>query len=76
MIRRPALLILDEPSTSLDRVALPAVLDALRSLPWRPTVLLISHEPAVIRHADRVYELEDGASIEVAVGEAAGAVRG
>jgi ABC-type multidrug transport system fused ATPase/permease subunit len=64
-LRRPALLILDEPSTSLDRVALPHVLDALRALPWSPTTLLISHEPDVIARADRVYELSGGVSSPV-----------
>jgi ABC-type multidrug transport system fused ATPase/permease subunit len=67
-LRHPALLILDEPSTSLDRVALPHVLDALRGLPWSPTTLLISHEPEVIARADRLYELRDGVSTLVSAG--------
>ena len=60
LLRRPALLILDEPTTSLDRSSAPELLAALRELPWRPTVLLISHDPAVLAHAGRHYEVERG----------------
>lgn len=60
LLRRPALLILDEPSTSLDRESASATLAALRRLPWEPTVLLISHDPKALARADRVYEVDHG----------------
>ncbi len=60
LLRRPSLLILDEPTTSLDREATPSLLTALHDLPWRPTVLLISHDPAVLAHAERLYEVDAG----------------
>lgn len=55
--RRPRLLILDEPTSSLDDEVGARVLAALRQLPWRPTVLLISHDPAVLALADRRYDV-------------------
>jgi len=55
--RRPRLLVLDEPTSSLDDEVGARVLAALRELPWRPTVLLISHDPAVLALADRCYEV-------------------
>jgi ATP-binding cassette subfamily B protein len=60
LLRRPTLLLLDEPTSSLDRTAAPALLDTLRGLPWSPTLLLISHDSAVARAADRVYALDRG----------------
>lgn len=60
ILRRPALLVLDEPTTSLDRDSAPDMLAALRALPWSPTVLLISHDLAVLAHAGRLYEVEAG----------------
>jgi len=55
--RRPRLLVLDEPTSSLDDEVAARVLAALRELPWRPTVLLISHDPVVLALADRRYEV-------------------
>ncbi len=55
--RRPRLLVLDEPTSSLDDEVAPRVLAALRELPWRPTVLLISHDPAVLALVDRRYDV-------------------
>jgi ABC-type multidrug transport system fused ATPase/permease subunit len=60
LLRQPALLILDEPTSSLDQSAAPALLEALREVPWSPTVLLISHDPAVVGAAEHVYALDRG----------------
>jgi ABC-type multidrug transport system fused ATPase/permease subunit len=65
LLRRPSLLILDEPTTSLDRETAPSLLGALRQLPWRPAVLLVSHDPAAVAHADRVYALDHGSATQI-----------
>jgi ABC-type multidrug transport system fused ATPase/permease subunit len=57
LVREPALLILDEPTSSLDRGAIARVLANLRTLAHEPAVLVISHDPAVIEDADRVVRL-------------------
>jgi ATP-binding cassette subfamily B protein len=62
---RPALLILDEPTTSLDGDAVVAVVSALRVLPSRPAILAITHSDVVTRAADRVYHLRNGVLLEV-----------
>ena len=59
LISRPRLLILDEPTNHLDRAAMAALMDALVRLPNRPGILIISHDQAVLRYADAVYELRD-----------------
>jgi ABC-type multidrug transport system fused ATPase/permease subunit len=64
LLREPELLILDEPTTSLDIVSARSVLDCLDSVRNDRAVLVISHDPAVIDAADRVYRLLDGIAVE------------
>ena len=60
LVRKPALLILDEPTNHLDESTVDIVLGNLRALQPAPAILLVSHAPAVIGWAERVYLLEDG----------------
>jgi ABC-type multidrug transport system fused ATPase/permease subunit len=61
LVRNPAFLILDEPTSSLDREAVSRVLANLRALAHDPAVLVISHDWSVIDDADRVVELSGAA---------------
>jgi ABC-type multidrug transport system fused ATPase/permease subunit len=65
LVRAPDLLILDEPTSNLDREAMALVLTNLRTLPYKPAVLVISHDEAVLEHADRVVTLGDGVGREL-----------
>lgn len=56
----PRLLILDEPTNHLDAASIAPIMSAIRALPQRPAILLISHDPAVVAFADEVYRLEEG----------------
>jgi putative ABC transport system ATP-binding protein len=62
MVRRPPLLLADEPTGALDSEASEEVLDLLAGLSVRygTTVLLVSHEPDAERHVDRVVRMRDG----------------
>jgi ATP-binding cassette subfamily B protein len=60
LLRDPRLLILDEPSSSLDRHATDALLRNLHTLPERPAVLLVTHDDVVARAAERVISIRDG----------------
>jgi PrtD family type I secretion system ABC transporter len=58
----PRLVLLDEPNASLDdegEQALSAAIDALKQA--GSTVVLVSHRPWLMRHADRLAVLRDGA---------------
>jgi len=62
LLRRPALLILDEATNALDVENEARILEAIRGAIRDAglTVLMIAHRASAIRQADRVIELEDG----------------
>jgi thiol reductant ABC exporter CydD subunit len=65
LLRDAALLILDEPTTSLDRESAEAVADALERLPRAETMLLITHDADLAaRIADRVLTISGGRILE------------
>ena len=59
LAHRPTLLILDEATSALDPDSERAICGTLRSLRGRITMLAISHEPALVDAADRIYRIED-----------------
>ena len=64
ILRRPALLILDEATNSLDYDNEARVLGAIEALRGEVTVLMIAHRLSAIRWADLIYVLEDGKVVE------------
>ncbi len=67
---RPWLLVLDEATANLDPESEAIVWQALKELRGRTTVLAISHQPALLEVADRVYRIEDGRACELRPEEA------
>lgn len=57
LIREPELLILDEATTGLDVESEKLVLDSITALRGKTTVILISHNPALKKIADKVISL-------------------
>ena len=62
LITRPALLLADEPTGNLDTKNSAAILALLQQFHRQlgQTLLLITHDPAIARQADRVLSLRDG----------------
>jgi len=60
LLRRPDLLVLDEPTNHLDAEAIERLAASLEGLPFRPAVLVISHEAHVLRHATVAYRIASG----------------
>jgi ATP-binding cassette subfamily C protein len=60
LVRKPDLLVLDEPTTALDPATERAICDTLASLAGRTTVLAISHQAAIAEVADCVHRFADG----------------
>jgi ATP-binding cassette subfamily C protein len=64
LVRRPKLLVLDEPTASLDEDTERELCCTLVDLARHTTVLAISHRPALAEVADRVVRLEAGRIVE------------
>jgi putative ABC transport system ATP-binding protein len=63
LVNRPALVLADEPTASLDAESGKTVLQLLRNMadgPARTTVLLVTHDQRVIDHADRIVSMVGG----------------
>lgn len=61
LIRKPSLLILDEVTSALDPESELAICRNILDLRDRTTVLAVTHRPAFLHIATRVYQLGDGA---------------
>jgi ATP-binding cassette, subfamily C, bacterial len=60
LLRRPALLILDEPTTSLDDRSEQLVLAGIEALRGRVTMIMVTHHPERVRSADQIFWLDGG----------------
>jgi ATP-binding cassette subfamily B protein len=60
IIKDPSMLVLDEPTASLDAASAAQVNATLRELSRRRTTLWVSHRLADVQHADVILVLEDG----------------
>ena len=70
LANRPGLILADEPTGSLDSAAGEGVLKLLQDLNRRgATVVLVTHDPEVARHARRVVRMIDGRAIELDSGK-------
>jgi ATP-binding cassette subfamily C protein len=60
LVHKPKLLILDEPTSALDPENEAAISETLGQLRGTITILAISHQPTIMKEADRAYQLQDG----------------
>jgi ATP-binding cassette subfamily B protein len=58
--RAPSVLILDEPTSSIDAAAEAKIFEKLENLPKDRTVILISHRFSTVRQADKIGVVEEG----------------
>jgi ATP-binding cassette subfamily B protein len=64
LLRKPSVLVLDEPSSALDPTAEFELGETLRSVASKCTVLVVTHRPALLEIADRVIVLDAGRIVE------------
>jgi ATP-binding cassette subfamily C protein len=60
LVRKPQLLILDEVTTALDPETEQALCRTLKKFKGTMTILAISHQPALIEIADKIFDLSSG----------------
>ncbi len=66
LVSEPDLILADEPTGNLDSRAGDEIAALLRriSSEWRRTILLVTHDPRVAAHADRILFMKDGRIID------------
>jgi ATP-binding cassette subfamily B protein len=69
ILRNPAILILDEATSSLDSKSESLVQQALDGLMQGRTSLIIAHRLATVRQADRIYVIKEGEVLEAGTHE-------
>lgn len=60
LIRKPEILILDDSASALDFATDAALRKAIRNMPDRPTVFIVSQRAASLLYADKIIVLDDG----------------
>ncbi|MGA2207030.1 MAG: ABC transporter ATP-binding protein [Terracidiphilus sp.] len=65
LLRRPAILILDDALASVDTYTEERILGGLRNYTANTTTLLISHRVSTVRSADRIAVLDKGRIVEI-----------
>ena len=65
LLRRPAILILDDALASVDTYTEERILGGLRSYTATATTILISHRVSTVRNADRIAVLDHGRIVEL-----------
>jgi ATP-binding cassette subfamily B protein len=69
VLRDPAILILDEATSSLDSESERLVQQALDALMHGRTSVIIAHRLSTVRRADRIYVIEEGQAVEAGTHE-------
>lgn len=64
LLRKPALLILDEATSAIDWQNQTVIAQSIKALRGRMTILTIAHRPSMISFADRVIAIENGRVVE------------
>ena len=69
LVRRPEVLLCDEPTGALDQATGAAVLDLLQASQRRngQTVLIVTHDPGIAARAERILHIRDGRIVGVDV---------
>lgn len=65
LIREPAVLVLDEATSAVDNETEAAIQRSLREATRGRTALVVAHRLSTVRHADRIWVLDDGRVAEV-----------
>lgn len=66
LVAQPDVIFADEPTGQLDTATRDKIINLLRRtvIERKVTVVIVTHDPQVMREADRVYELRDGALLD------------
>ena len=63
LVRKPAILVLDDSASALDFATERAMREAILSLPYHPTLFIVSQRCSSVLAADKILVLEDGCCV-------------
>ena len=65
MINSPELLILDEPTSDLDKNTTMEIMDLLKKINSKGTaIIIVTHELDILKYGNTLYQMEDGSLIK------------
>ncbi len=64
IVGKPQVLILDEPTSSLDKESEQLIFDSLKKISNFTTIILITHDSKIINLADKIYSIKDGEIVD------------
>lgn len=64
LYHNPSILVLDEATSALDSETENYIIDAIRALHGKKTIIVVAHRLTTVSHVDRLYVLEKGAIVE------------
>ncbi len=64
LLMKPSLLLMDEPTSSLDTESEAEILETLEHLRKSIGIIVVAHRLATVRNADRIFVLENGSVVE------------
>jgi ABC-type multidrug transport system fused ATPase/permease subunit len=64
MYHDPSILVLDEATSALDGLTENAIMDAIRNLSHKKTIIMIAHRITTVRHCDNIYLMDKGKIID------------
>ena len=70
LLKRPPIIILDEPASSLDAITTAEIMGRLRDVLGDRTIVIIAHQLTTVADADQIVVLENGRIVETGVHEA------
>jgi ATP-binding cassette subfamily B protein len=65
ILAQPRLMLLDEPTAHLPPTTTTEIIRNLAQLPWRPTILIITHDQSVAAETARTLQLRNGRLLEL-----------
>jgi len=65
-LKNAAILILDEPTSSVDAQTEAAIVEAMERLMRGRTTFIIAHRPSMLKHCDRILRIEHGRMVALA----------